>query len=468
MLTLLLHLCAIKQHNYKMKKLVLLLLIASSSLINAQEVVNDTIKKEISIDSLKQSLDEHTMKFGDIDERLATIESDLAKLTKIKLSGYIQAQYDMYDYQDDKGPVGTTAAPVTNSFYIRRARMKFSYETLEGIKFVLQPDFAVDKVSLKDCYVVLNDRWFMQTYSLTLGQFNRINYDVEFTSNTREFLERTRMTNVLYPNERDLGAKLEANFMTKYQIPLKLQLGIFNGNFGQGAIANQVRDVDSNKDVMARATYSFQFPSKGLGVDIGTHGYFGSTKVLTPPNKADGTPGTPVVFSDENNKNFTPSVGDTLKKDWFGVETQIYYDFLGGTSLKGEYISGTISGTSNPAQTYSAFSANASTSVNKVRDFKGFYISFTKNVGKYLQAAIRYDSFDANSKLSGNEVTRADDLKYKTWTFAWQYFYDENVKIVLGYTMPLNEKSDLVAGDYATINKDKKDNIFSIRLQARF
>ena len=50
-----------------------------------------------------------------------------------------------------------------------------------------------------------------------------------------------------------------------------------------------------------------------------------------------------------------------------------------------------------------------------------------KNVGKYLQAAVRYDSFDPNSKLSGSQVTRADDLKYNTWTFAWQYFYDENV-----------------------------------------
>lgn len=462
LITLLIHLCGLKQDNYKMKKLLLLLLIISPYLANAQEIVNDTIKKEVSIDSLKQSLDEHTMKFGDIDERLATIESDLSKLTKIKLSGYMQVQYDMYDFQDDKGPVlGSSAqAPVTNSFHIRRTRLKFAYETIEGIKFVLQPDFAVDKVSLKDAYVVLNDRWFMQTYSLTFGQFNRINYDVEFSSGTREFLERSRMTTTLYPNERDLGAKLEANFMTKYEIPLKLQLAIFNGNFGQGAIANQVRDVDSNKDVMARATYSFQFPSKGLGIDIGAHGYFGSTKVLPQAVTNPVTP--PAVFSDQNNNNFTPVVGTTLKKDWFGVEAQIYYDFLGGTSLKGEYISGTISGSSNPLQTYTAFGAN------KVRKFDGFYLSFTKNVGKHLQAAVRYDSFDPNSKLSGSNVTRADDLKYNTWTFAWQYFYDENVKIILGYTMPINEKSDLVAGDYATINKDKKDNIFSIRLQARF
>lgn len=443
-----------------MKKLLLFPLLFSFA-IQAQEITNDTLKKAVSIDSLMQSVNEHTMKFADTDERLSYIESELAKSIRIKISGYIQTQYDMYDFQDYKGPVSgsSAAAPVTNSFYIRRARIKFAYETLDGVKFVIQPDFGVDKVSLKDVYAVLNDRW-IQTFSLTVGQFNRINYDVEFTSNTREFLERARMTNVLYPNERDLGAKLEANFVTKYLIPLKLQLAIFNGNFGEGAIANQVRDIDSNKDVMARATYSFQFPSKGLGIDVGTHGYFGSTKVLPQTVTSPVTP--PAVFSDENNNPFTPTVGTTLKKDWFGVEAQIYYDFLGGTSLKGEYISGTISGSTNPLETYSAFAAN------KVRKFDGFYISMTKNVGKYLQAAVRYDSFDPNSKLSGSQVTRADDLKYNTWTFAWQYFYDENVKVVLGYTLPINEQSNLVAGDYGTTKKDRKDNIFTIRLQARF
>lgn len=445
-----------------MKKITLLFLILSTTFANAQEVVNDTVAKTVSIDSLRQSVNEHSAKFSDTDERLSTIESDLQKLTRIKISGYIQAQYDMYDFQDDKGPVSgsSAAAPVSNSFFIRRARVKFNYETLDGIKFVLQPDFGVDKVSLKDCYVVLNDRWFMQTYSLTVGQFNRINYDVEFTSNTREFLERTRMTNVLYPNERDLGAKLEANFSLKYNIPLKLQLAAFNGNFGEGAIANQVRDIDSNKDIMARATYSFQFPRKGLGIDVGAHGYFGSTKVLPQPVTNPVTP--PSVFSDENNKSFTPKVGDTLKKDWLGAEAQIYYDFLGGTSLKAEYITGTISGSTNPAETYSAFAAN------KVRKFEGYYFSFTKNIGKKLQAAIRYDVFDPNKKLAGIDVTREADLQYYTWTFAWQYFYDENVKVVLGYTMPLNEKSDRVAGDFLSKNDDRKDSTFSIRLQARF
>jgi hypothetical protein len=445
------------------KKFSILLLLTSIISANAQEIANDSIKSGISIDSLKQIINEHTQKFGDNEERLSTIESELAKLSKIKISGYIQAQYDMYDFQNYKGPVSGSNAnqPVTNSFYIRRARVKFVYETLDGIKFVLQPDFGVDRVSLKDVYVTLTDRWFMQTYSLTVGQFNRLNYDVEFTSNIREFLERTRMTNTLYPNERDLGAKLEANFMNKYEIPLKLQLGVFNGNFGEGSsTGSQVRDIDSNKDVMARATYSFTFPSKGLGIDVGSHAYFGTTKVLPPPVTNPITP--PTVFSDENNNNFTPEIGENLKKIWYGAEAQIYYDFLGGTSLKGEYIFGTISGSTNPLEVYNAFNAN------KERKFNGYYLSFTKNIGKSLQAAIRYDSFDPNTKLSGNEVNKDHDLKYNTWTFAWQYFYDENIKVVLGYTMPINEQSDTVGGDFATNQKDKKDNTFSIRLQARF
>lgn len=437
-----------------MKKTAILILILCAVKGRAQEVVVDSLQQGVSIDSLKEAINDHTMRFGALDERLSGMESELSKLTKIKVSGYIQAQYDMYDFQDDKGPVpgSSTTAPVTNSFYLRRARLKFTYETADGVKFVLQPDYAFDKVTLKDAYVVLNDRW-TQTFALYVGQFNRPTYEVEFSSGSREFLERTLMTRTLYPSERDLGAKVEANFNTKYQIPLKLQFAVFNGNYGLGTATNQVRDIDSNKDVMARAVYSVNLPNEGLGIDIGAHGYFGSTKILSQT-----TP--PTVFTDENSNPFTPEVGETLKKDWFGGEVQVYYDILGGMSFKGEYISGTLSGTTNIAQINPLFK------YDRVRDFTGFYASLIKNIGKNHQAMVRYDVFDPNNKLEGNDPGMTEgDLKYSTWTFGWQYFYDDNVKVVLGYTMPLNEKSDVVGGDFTT---DKKDNIFSIRLQAKF
>lgn len=438
---------------------ILLLSILSSS---AQEVTPGT-----DIDSLKESVNEHTMRFGSLDERLAGMESDLGKLTKIKVSGYIQVQYDMYDHWSTAGhglqvaagtPASGTApavAPtfVTNSFFLRRARIKFAYEALEGVKFVLQPDFSFDKFALKDAYVVLNDRW-TQTYSLWVGQFDRPNYEVEYSSGSIEILERTKMAGILYPGEKELGAKLEANFDTKYLIPLKLQLAVLNGNFNLGSTTNQTRDIDNNKDIMARAVYNIKLPSKGLGIDVGAHGYFGSTKILPGSGGA--------AFTDQNNNPFTPAVGDDLNKKWFGGEMQVYYDWLGGMSLKGEYITGTISETTNAIQFNSAYN------FNRIRDFRGYYAVLIKNIGVSNQFIVRYDVWDPMTRASGNEVTNAGDLRYDTYSLSWQYYYDENIKIVAGYSIPINEKSTNPGVGADFLDKDKRDNTFTIRFQARF
>ncbi len=438
-----------------MKKIVLSLLLLLSAFTSKAQNVN------VSIDSLRESVNNHSAKFDGLDERLATMESDLSKLTKIKISGYIQAQYEMYDNWSADGTkhgvnVAASGQPenyITNSFFIRRARVKFTYEAYDGVKFVLCPDFTIDKFSLKDAYVVLNDRW-TKTFSLFLGQFNRITYDNEYSSASREFAERTLLTRTFYPVEREVGMKLEADFKTKYNFPLKLQFAIFNGNFGEGAISNQQKDVDNTKDWMARAVYSFKMPSKGLGIDFGGHTYIGKTTVIA----LDADP-TKNIFTDVNNNPFTPVVGDTFDKNLYAAEMQIYYDFLGGMSLKGEYVRGTYSGTINVAQVNSLFNAN------KIRNVEGYYISLVKNVGKKNQASLRYDVFDPNTKLSGDDITKKDDLKYHNWTFAWQYYFDENVKIMACYNMPINENSANAGADFKT---DKTDNTLTLRLQARF
>lgn len=435
-----------------MKKITLAFILFSALTVKAQSV---------SIDSLKETVDAHSMKFNGLDERLSEMSSDLDGLKKIKVSGYVQAQYDMYDTWSAAGVHGvqtsTGSAFVTNSFYLRRARIKFAYEATEGVKFVLQPDFAFDKVSLKDAYAVLNDRW-TKTFSLFMGQFDRPNYEIEYSSGSMEVLERTRMASILYPGEKELGAKLEANFETKYNFPLKLQLAVLNGNFNLGTTTNQTKDVDNGKDVMARAVYSIKLPKKGLAIDFGTHGYFGKTEIL---------PGTTLTgFTDVDNNAKTVAVGDKLNKKWFGAEMQVYYDFLGGVAFKAEYISGTMSGVGNTT-TYANY--NSAFKVAGERNFTGYYATLIKNIGKNHQAIVRYDVFDPNTKLAGDDVASANDLKYSTWSLSWQYFYDSNIKVVFGYSMPINEKSAnaaLVGTDFA--NVDKKDNQFSIRIQAKF
>jgi hypothetical protein len=434
-----------------MKKITLAFLLLGAFMAKAQDVQ--------SIEALKESVDAHSMKFDGLEERLATSDADLAKLTKIKVSGYIQAQYDMYDTWTAAGVQGistsTGSANVTNSFFLRRARIKFAYDAGSGVSFVLQPDFSFDKVSLKDAYAVLNDRW-TKTFSLYLGQFDRPNYEVEYSSGSMEMLERTKMAGILYPGEKELGVKLEANFDTKYNFPLKLQLAVMNGNFNLGTTTNQVKDVDNTKDVMARAVYSLKMPNAGLGIDFGGHGYFGKTEVL---------PGTTLTgFTKADGTAFTPVVGDQLDKSWLGAEMQIYYDFLGGMALKAEYISGTLSGVgSNSAYANN----NGGFKVAGLREFSGYYATLIKNIGKSHQFIARYDEFDPNTKLSGDAVTNANDLKYNTMTLSWQYFFDDNIKVVAGYSMPINEKTaGITTGDFA--NRDKTDNQFSIRIQAKF
>src|SRR5665811_1814633 len=76
------------------------------------------------LDSLKDVIERHEGKLNALDERVLVNEADLSKLNKIKISGYIQSQWERYD----KNRVVTNEP--TNTFYLRRVRVKFTYEAL--------------------------------------------------------------------------------------------------------------------------------------------------------------------------------------------------------------------------------------------------------------------------------------------------------------------------------------------------
>ena len=377
---------------------------------------------QISPDSLKEQIDIHDGKINALDERVLLNESDLGKLNKIKLSGYIQAQFE--DYQTDL--VKTNEA--FNSFYLRQTRIKFTYEVSDGIKFLLQSDFSTGNLKLKDAYAVVNLPK-LKEFSLWAGQFNRPNYEVEYSSSQREVFERSRLIRTIYPGEREIGAKLEYK---SSQIPLKVQLAVLNGNF----TGTQAKDIDSHKDIMPRATYSIKLPSAGLGIDLGVHGYYGS---LGAKQK---------YISSYENKPDSVNVGSQLDRQWAGAELQVYFDFLGGMSLKGEYIQGK-----------NVFSGDSKTNPYRLRNFSGYYAYFIKNIGNKNQFVIKHDLFDPNSKLSGDDSE--SDVRYTTITLAWQYYLNEYIRISINYEMPENETN-------ATVPNELKDNVFGVRIQAKF
>jgi phosphate-selective porin len=386
-----------------------------------------------TIDSLKETLDIHQGKLNALDDRVLVNEADLGKLNKIKVSGYIQAQWEMYD----KDLAITNG--YDNTFFIRRARIKFTYEALDGVKFVLQPDLSTGNLALKDAYTVVNLRK-LKNLTLSMGQMNRPNYDVEYSSSSREVLERSRVTTTIYPGEREIGAKLE---YIGVKVPLLAQLMVMNGNF----TGTQAKDVDSKKDVMARLVYSVKIPGAGIGIDFGANHYFGGN--LAKTNK--------YVRESNGTVDSLSNVWRYLDKHWTGGEVRIYADVLGGMSIKAEYVSGTNSAASTIAST--ATTAQMKAAPGTYNNFTGYYITLVKNIGPKNQFVARYDYYDPNTKLKGDAA--GSSLYYRTTTVAWQYYLNDNIRISLNYIMPKNETS-------ATTVADIKDNLFTVRVQAKF
>jgi phosphate-selective porin len=408
-----------------MKKFLALVFFAICSLYG--------FSQEQEVDSLKEVIESQEGRITALDERVLINETDLGKLNKIKVSGYVQAQWERYgaDLERSNG--------YNNTFFIRRARIKFTYEALDGVKFVLQPDFSTGNLALKDAYAVLNIPK-LRSWTIWAGQMNRPNYEVEYSSSQREVLERSRIIRTIYPGEREIGVKLE---YIGIKVPLKFQLMAMNGNF----TGTQAKDVDSYKDIMARLVYSIKLPSAGIGIDLGPNIYHGAN--LSKNNKyfknSDGT------------IDSLKSVWKYLDKNWVGGEIQVFADVLGGMAVKGEYIAGKNSTPSTVAANATVTQMKSSPSM--YNNFSGYYIYFIKNIGSKNQFVAKYDYYDPNTKLEGDDS--GNSVYYKTWTLAWQYYLNDFIRISLNYEMPKNEIN-------ATNPADKKDNTLGVRIQAKF
>lgn len=387
--------------------------------------IPDTVSEKVA--TLSDRLD-------GIGERLSTAEGDLAKLTRIKISGYIQGQWE---WSQDR------SVYPSNAFSVRRARVKIQYEPVTGVAFVVQPDFLASGVTMKDAYVQVNEPW-LKTFSLWVGQFNRPDYEVEYSSNQREVPERSRVVKALYPGERAIGLKLEA---APGALPLKFQLAVLNGNDNlviKDAAGTDInvknKDFDNFKDLMGRLTYQVKLGSFG-SLDLGASGYLGFLKATND-----------TVLDSKYQVDRTIAIGKPLHRNWFGAELRFYADVLGGLALKSEFMMG----------------QNASASIPNIeRTFMGYYVYLIKNAGRRNQFALRWDYYDPNTKLSGKEIGSStgtyksglDDLAYSDLTVAWNYYFSDNIRFQLAYDYPINEKAD-ISKSY-TVNGEKVINDYN-------
>lgn len=391
------------------------------------------------------------------------------KYDHLRFSGYIQPQFQVASQEATKTfEGGDFGNRVSNRFMLRRSRVKIDYvhydsDSTAGVQFVFQFDANERAFTVRDVWGRVFENRF-KLFSFTTGIFARpFGYEVNLSSSDRESPERGRMSQLLMKSERDLGAMLSFDVRkTKHVLKyLKIDAGLFNG---QGI--NAASDFDNAKDFIGRIAMKPRKMNKKIILSAGTSILFGglenNTKYYYYTSTEAGVK-KQVVDSAENN------IGRISPRRYYGADMQIRIkNKVGFTELRGEYFSGQQTGTANNTETPVALLTGAEGFYT--RHFNGAYFYLLQHLFSVKhQLLVKYDWYDPNTEVSGNEIGVSNsnfnmaDIKFSTLGFGYIFYFTPNVKSVLYYAMPVNEKTQL--NGYTS---DVVDNVFTCRLQFRF
>ena len=402
-----------------------------------------------------------------LQKTLDNILSDLKVMKRLKVSGYIQAQAQFADSMGIASFAGGNFNANTDKrFSVRRGRIKFVYDNSLS-QYVLQFDVTERGMGIKDAYVRFTDPWAKSIHA-TIGVFDRpFGFEIGYSSSSRESPERGRMSQIIFPRERELGAMLTFQMPKEWKMNfLKIDAGLFNGS-GPTAV-----DFDYQKDFIGRIRIDKVSKSEkfkyGFGVSYYDGGWRQGTSKVYSMDQDSG--GTMAFLLDRDTANF----GAISKRNYMGADIQFSYDFpFGLTTLRAEYIQGSQPGSSSSL----ASPAVQPTTDNYDRNFDGAYFYFIQDIFQTKhQLVVKYDWFDPNTDVSGDNIgksafpatsymkTGRADFKYTTIGIGWIYRWDSNLKIIAYYDMVTNETSKNVA----LMGKDLSDNVFTLRFQYKF
>ncbi len=216
------------------------------------------------------STEAQTSDIAELEERTSALEKTVKTLSKLKVSGYIQGQFQSgkKDASLKVGGVNENLDTSFNRIGIRRGRIKFVYE--EGIASgVFQLDITENGVGFKDAYLNIKDPWF-KTSAIRAGIFDRpFGYEISYSSSRRESPERSTVFQTLFPEERDLGAMLilQPSKSSPFHA-LKFQGGLFAGN-------GIKKETDNRKDFIGQLRIDNSI-GKSISYGVGISTYLGS------------------------------------------------------------------------------------------------------------------------------------------------------------------------------------------------
>ena len=353
---------------------------------------------------------------------IQTTVADVAKLKKIKVSGYVQARSESYQNIDGASNLGDNRT-LDNRFYVRRGRFKITGQPTSKTVGVVQLDicgYDRSRVETKDLYLEYHP-WGVATpapFFVRFGQQNwPFGYVIERSSSAREVPERPKLFggtsvslsgypsfNGLFPGERDKGIALFSTETSK----LDWALGVFNGTGtksgdpGKSFLESGGKFEDNNggKTIVGRLRYPVT-ESLSVGASI-----FRGTQAVRAVSNA------PAAVKVDQTR--------------LGLDFQYYME---GASIKGEYVSG-----KEPYYSNTTITPNGTSGTN--RTVSGWYVVGVKNLGPDYQAVAQYDVLD-------DRALNATFGTLSTWNLGLVRFLDEATKLKLFYEINYEERNSV-------------------------
>lgn len=367
---------------------------------------------------------------------------DIKFLKSFKLGGFLQYRYEYDDTSKSAGAgfVTGTANPNDNNFYVRRGRVKFTYQPNASSDYVFQFDGAKNTFVVKDAFIDLYHKFGQQKFALTAGQFNiPFGFEIEEADTKNDFLERSTAEGKLFNGERDRGVNLTYN-APKY---IQINVGLLQG-YGIQDNTFTWFDPTKSKDFVGRVKAS-------LGkLNIGFSTYFGHT--FAPGNPAVAAVPSITTWYDVNGDGVVDA-GDSIKttpgkaakaatpgteyqKNRVGMDAQLDLHLIpvGATGIKGEFYGARDKGLTE----------------------QGWYVRLSQALGKKFAGAVRYDFWDPNT--NDGPVDRA----IGTYGFVAWYAFDANIRLTLAYDIPQLLKG---SSTFSKSSNDIEDNKLSLQFQ---
>jgi phosphate-selective porin OprO/OprP len=343
----------------------------------------------------------------------------------VRLKGLVQSDARFF--------LSDSAFPVTNSFFIRRARPILEATVGKYLEFRVQPDFGQGTTVLFDAYT---DVKIAPAFAVRAGKF-KPPVDIERLQSASDivFAERALATN-LAPN-RDVGLQISGDISTG---AFTWQAGVFNGVPDLG---NGDADVSDAKDFAARV---FLQPFKtgtltGLGFGVaGTTGIERGT-AAAPALASYRTPGQQTWFR-YTSSTTTPANNVFADGRRSRLAPQAYF-YAGPLGLHGEYIQSwqEVSRVGAPTvklkhtawqATGSYFLTGEKNSWKSAAPKK----PFDPKAGTFgaLELAARYSELgidDATFPLFANPASTPS--KAKAWAVGLNWYLARAIKVVVDY-----------------------------------